>query len=59
MGNPILEEIWRVREMLVKKHGGIHAYLDYIQKLDEARLRRERRKRNKKATRPKAKSRGS
>jgi len=44
MTDPILEEIWRVRDQLVKEHGGLKGYLDYIQKLDRARLQRERKK---------------
>jgi hypothetical protein len=40
MDDPILDEIWRVRQELVKKHGGLEGYLDYIQKLDRARRRK-------------------
>jgi hypothetical protein len=43
MADPILDEIWRVREELVKKHGGLEGYLDHIQKLDRLRRRRQRR----------------
>lgn len=42
MADPILDEIWRVREQLVKDHGGIHAYVKYIQKIE--RLKRQRRR---------------
>lgn len=45
MHDPILEEIWRVREELVKKHGGIDGYWDYVQKLDAAHRRRLRKRR--------------
>jgi hypothetical protein len=34
MYDPILEEIRRVREELVKKHGGFDGYFKYVQKLD-------------------------
>jgi len=37
MADPILDELWRVREMLVKKHGGFDGYWNYLQKLDQAR----------------------
>ncbi len=43
MGDPVLEEIWRVREMLVKQHGGIAGFLKYVEKLDRARRRRKKR----------------
>ena len=41
MRDPILEEIWRVREELVKKHGGFDGYFKYVQKLDRAQRRRK------------------
>jgi hypothetical protein len=34
MADPILDEIWRVRDEMVKKHGGLKGYIRYIQKLD-------------------------
>ena len=37
MPDPILDEIWRVREQLIKQHGGIEQYFQYVQKLDRAR----------------------
>jgi hypothetical protein len=43
MADPILDEIWRVREELIKKHGGLDGYFAYVQKLDRAGRRRERR----------------
>ena len=43
MSDPILEEIWRVREELIKKHGGIDGYFKYVQKLDRARRRKSKR----------------
>lgn len=56
MEDPILDEIWRVRAELVKKYGGLRGFLDHIQKLDQARLRREKRRRSKNQARRKAKS---
>jgi hypothetical protein len=41
MSDPILEEIWRVREELIKRHGGLDGYLDYIEKLDRTRRKRD------------------
>jgi len=45
MADPILDEIWRVREMLVKQHGGFDGYWKYLQKLDRAHQRRKQRTR--------------
>ena len=42
MPDPILDEIRRVREELIKKHGGIDGYFQYVEKLDRARRRREK-----------------
>ena len=50
MADPILDEIWRVREELVKKHGGPEGYFNYILKLDRARRRRAQLKRRAKRT---------
>ena len=46
MRDPILEEIWRVREELVKKHGGFDGYFKYVQKLDRAQRKRKGRRQN-------------
>jgi hypothetical protein len=43
MADPILDEIWRVREELIKKHGGLDGYFAYVQKLDRAHRRRGQR----------------
>lgn len=51
MSDPILDEIARVRQELVKKHGGLDGYIRYVQKLDRAR-----RKKRKKTSKPKAKT---
>lgn len=50
MSDPILEEIWRVREVLLKKHGGLDGYFKYVQQLD-----RQRRRQMKKSVRTKSK----
>jgi hypothetical protein len=47
MHDPIMEEIWRVREELIKKDGGFENYFKYIQKLDRAHHARLRKKRKK------------
>lgn len=43
MADEILDEIWRLREELVKKHGGMEGYWKYIQKLDRAHRARQKR----------------
>jgi hypothetical protein len=48
MADPILDEIWRVRELLIKEHGGFDGYFAYVQKLDRARRRQQRRAAGKK-----------
>ena len=40
MPDPILDEIWRVREELLKKHGGLDGYFRYVKKLERAHRRR-------------------
>ncbi len=45
MSDAILEEIWRVREALIKQHGGLQGYLQYVVKLDRARRNARRQKR--------------
>ena len=49
MADPILDEIWRVRSELVKKHGGIEGYFRHIQKLDRARQRKRKKPAKRKA----------
>ncbi len=44
MADPILEEIWRVRQELIKQHGGIDGLWKYFQKLDRAHRQRRRRR---------------
>ena len=57
MADPILDEIRRVREDLIKKHGGLDGYFAYVQKLDRARRRRGSRPQAKTTRRRAAKSR--
>jgi hypothetical protein len=49
MSDPILEEIWRVRQELIKQHGGLEGYVAYVQKLDRARRRSGQETKGKKA----------
>ena len=37
MRDPMLEEIWRVRDELIRRHGGVHGFLKYLQSLDRKR----------------------
>jgi len=36
MADLILDEIWRVRDELIKRHGGLDGYFEYVRKLDRA-----------------------
>jgi hypothetical protein len=56
MSDPILEEIWRVREELINRHGGLDGYLAYVQKLDRARRQRGRGSKGKKARKERVKN---
>jgi len=38
MHDPMLEEIWRVRDELIQRHGGVHGYLNYLRELDRKRV---------------------
>jgi hypothetical protein len=44
MADPILDQIWRVRAGLLERYGGLDGYFKHIQKLDRARLRRQKAK---------------
>ena len=44
MHDPILEEIWRVREQLVQDHGGWDGYWRYIKKVEAEQRQRLRRR---------------
>jgi hypothetical protein len=50
MNDPMLEEIWRVREELIKRHGGVHGYLRFLRELDRERVRKAKRRRARKGT---------
>lgn len=39
MHDPILEHLGKVREALIKKHGGLDGYFAYVQRLDRAKRR--------------------
>ena len=43
MQDTMLEEIWRVRDELVKRHGGVHGYLKHLRALDKERQQRMKR----------------
>jgi hypothetical protein len=49
MADPILEELWRVREQLIKQYGGIDGYFKYVQELDRAHRKLEQRRKRKKS----------
>ena len=42
MTDPILDEVWRVREELLKRYGGIDGYFRHLQAMDRARARKGR-----------------
>jgi hypothetical protein len=47
MSDAMLEEIWRVREELLKKHGGMDGYFKFVQRLERAQRRRKQARRGK------------
>lgn len=47
MQDPILDEIWRVREELLKRYGGLHGLIKHVQAMDRARLRKAKERRRK------------
>ena len=47
MTDPILDEIWRVREELLKRYGGIDGYFKHLQAMDRARARKTSARRRK------------
>jgi hypothetical protein len=49
MTDPILDEIWRVREELVQRYGGIDGYFKHLQAMDRARMRKARARQRKRA----------
>ena len=40
MSDPLMEEIWRVREQLLVEHGGMEGLLKEVKKIERARLRK-------------------
>ena len=38
MSDPLMEEIWRVREQLVVEHGGMDGLLKHVKKIEQVRL---------------------
>ena len=45
MSDTMLEEIWRVRGELIKKHGGWDGYVKYAQKLERGHAQRRKKTR--------------
>lgn len=41
MSDPLMEEIWRVREQLLVEHGGMEGLLKEVKRIEKARLRRQ------------------
>jgi len=33
--DPIVEEVWKTREQLLEKHGGLEGFLEYIKKQEQ------------------------
>jgi hypothetical protein len=56
MNDPILEEIWRVRQELIKQHGGLDGYFQRVQRIDRAHRQRGRRQKGKQTRRQNAKT---
>jgi hypothetical protein len=51
MNDPILEEVWRVRQELIKQHGGVAGYFRHVEKIERAHRKRRRRPSAKKTRR--------
>jgi hypothetical protein len=47
MHDPILEEVWRARERLLKQYGGIDGLIKHVQAMDRARARKAKLRRAK------------
>jgi len=50
-----VEEVRRVREELIKRHGGLDGYMKHLQAMDRERIRTAKKKRTCRATAPAAK----
>ena len=46
MSDPLMEEIWRVREQLVVEHGGMDGLLKHVKQIEQVRLRKEAESKN-------------
>ncbi len=44
--DPIVEEVHRVSEMLIKRHGGLRGYIKHLQALDKAKKRQPARRKS-------------
>ncbi len=40
MHDPIVDEVRRVREELIERHGGLHGYIKHLQAMDRERARK-------------------
>jgi hypothetical protein len=40
MYDPIVDEVRRVREELIDRHGGLHGYIKHLQAMDRERARK-------------------
>ena len=45
-----VEEVRRVREALIQRHGGLDGYMKHIQTMDRERIRAAKKKRTRRAT---------
>lgn len=59
MTDPILDEVQRAREELLRRFGGIDGLFRHLQAMDRARLRRAKQRRGRKATLRTSKNSGS
>jgi len=48
--DPIVDEVRRVREELVKRHGGLDGWISHLQEMDRQRAAQARRRTGKKAS---------
>jgi hypothetical protein len=56
MADPILDEIWRVRAELIKRHGGVAGYFEHVRQLDLARRQRRGRQKSARVRRQRVKT---
>lgn len=48
MYDPIVDEVRRVREELIDRHGGLHGYIKHLQAMDRERARKAKQRAAKK-----------